>query len=95
MSETERLIKELKSKKVSDKEVEARVKALNFKSLTSNFKSYSRDRRDQIFSNKTNPPAVGAYHPISLDFSRTTHIDREHETTDQAIKRKLELGKKN
>ena len=35
MSETERLIKELKIKKVSDKEVEARVKALNFKSLTS------------------------------------------------------------
>ena len=31
----------------------------------------------------------------NLDFSRTTHIDREHETTDQAIKRKLELGKKN
>jgi hypothetical protein len=46
MSETERLIKELKSKKVSDKEVEARVNALNFKSLSSNFKSYGRERRD-------------------------------------------------
>ena len=65
MSEAERLIKELKSKKVSDKEVEARVNALNFKSLSSNFKSYGRERRAQIFSNKTNPPAVGAYHPIS------------------------------
>ena len=32
--------------------------------FTSNFKSYSRDRRDEIFSNKTNPPAVGTYHPI-------------------------------
>ena len=31
MSETERLIKELKSKRVSDKEVEARVNALHFK----------------------------------------------------------------
>ena len=46
MSETERLIKQLKNKKVSDKEVEKRVNALHFKSLSSNFKSYSRDRRD-------------------------------------------------
>jgi hypothetical protein len=52
------------------------------KSFTSNFKSYSRERRQEIFASKTNPPAVGTYHPLSSEFSRRTHINREHITTE-------------
>jgi hypothetical protein len=59
LSEAVRLRKQLKEARVSDKEIEARLFALRHKEFSANFKSYSRDRRDEIFSNKTNPPPVG------------------------------------
>ena len=64
MTEVARLRKTLKEQKVGEREIEQRVFELKAKEFSSNFKSYSRDRRDEIFSNKTNPPAVGTYHPI-------------------------------
>lgn len=54
----------MKEQRVGDKEIEQRLFALRHKEFSANFKSYSRDRRDEIFSNKTNPPPVGQYNPL-------------------------------
>ena len=49
----------MKKLKKSDREIEARLEEMRYKELTSNFKSYSRERRHEIFFSKTNPPPVG------------------------------------
>jgi hypothetical protein len=51
--------KKFKNNKISEKEVIQKLLEMKKKELTSNFKSYSRERRMEIFSNKTNPPPVG------------------------------------
>lgn len=53
----------MRDSKITDKDIENKLFDQKKKDFTSNFKSYSRDRRNQIFSNKTNPPPVGQYHP--------------------------------
>ena len=59
LTEFQKMKKKLKNSKVSEKEVIQKLLELKKRDFTSNFKSYSRDRRMEIFSNKTNPPPVG------------------------------------
>ncbi len=59
LTEFQKMKKKLKNSKASEKEVIQKLLELKKRDFTSNFKSYSRDRRMEIFSNKTNPPPVG------------------------------------
>lgn len=54
---------QMKKLKKSDREIEARLLEMRFNEMSSNFKSYSRERRHDIFFSKTNPPPVGQYRP--------------------------------
>ena len=97
LSEAIRLRKQLKEARVSDKEIEARLFALKHKEFSSNFKSYSRDRRDEIFASKTNPPPVGQYNPMffaGVKEDRHTIIHEPGTNTEKAIERKIELWSK-
>ena len=58
-----RLKKQLKEAKASDKEIEQKLFQLRWKEFSCNFKSCSRERRIEIFANKTNPPPMGHYRP--------------------------------
>lgn len=62
-SDYKKVKRQLQEMKGSDKDVEQRLFELRQKHFTSNFKSYSRERRNVIFANKSNPPPVGQYHP--------------------------------
>jgi hypothetical protein len=59
LTEFQKMKKRLKNSKASEKEVIQKLLELKKREFTSNFKSYSRERRMEIFSNKTNPPPVG------------------------------------
>ena len=68
----------------------------NHISLSNPFKVCSREQLQEVFANKTNPPAVGHYDPRKdkfMEASRIAHLDGEHATAEEAIRRKLELSK--
>ena len=61
-----------------------------------NFKVTSRDQYQEMFANKTNPPAVGQYHPNKerfLQAVRNPHLDPEHIAELEATKRKFDLSR--
>ena len=76
--------------------MEQRLFELRQKHFTSNFKSYSRDRRNDIFASKTNPPPVGQYHPkkeVTFHKSRSPHFDPHHFSAVEAFDRKFNAAK--
>lgn len=59
---------------------------------TLHFKTCSRDRYQEIFASKTNPPAVGHYRPNmgNIDPSKKCAMVRNtHENTKKALKLKF------
>ena len=77
----------MREAKMTDKDIELKIFEQKKRLFTSNFKSYSRDRRNQIFSNKTNPPPVGQYHPkkeMVQRKGRSSHFDPHHVTAVEA-----------
>lgn len=99
LSEVEKLQKQLKDMKSGDKsgmqekDIVAKIVQLKQRSFSNHFKVCSREKRTLAFSNKTNPPGVGHYHPrkeVILTNSRNPHIDSTHLNEFEAIKRKRE-----
>lgn len=93
LTDIQRLQKQLKQgKKTNDKEIIDQLHLLKQKRFSIHFKVQSRDRREEVFSNKTNPPAVGHYHPkkdVVLSSIRAPHIDEQHELAMKAHRRKI------
>ena len=69
---------------------------MRWKDFDSTFKACSRERRIEIFANRTNPPPLGHYRP-KIEFTETSsfdpHINGEHETEKEALEKKFELAK--
>ena len=68
LSEKQRIRKELqaqqgKKARVTELEVQKKIRENGLKHLSSNFAVTSRDRHQFIFRNKTDPPDVGKYNP--------------------------------
>ena len=82
-----RVKNQMKKLKKSDREIEARLEEMRFNQLQANFKSYSRERRHEIFFSKTNPPDIGKYSPkeeFILKSSPRPKILKEHVNEDAA-----------
>lgn len=98
LTDYQRIKRQLRDTKGSEKDVEMKLFEKKQRFFTSNFKSYSRDKRNDIFSNKTNPPPVGQYHPkkeVTQHKARSSHFDPHHKESILAQKLKFDLAKAN
>lgn len=96
LSDYQKVKRQVREAKGTDKDVQMRLLELRQRHFTSNFKSYSRDRRNVIFSSKTNPPPVGQYHPkkeVVQHRGRDPHFDPHHVTAEEAYKVKFDCAK--
>jgi len=83
-----------KNASVSNKDVQDKLMEINKKNFSSNFTSTSRDRRQFIFRNKTDPPELGKYNPRmnSIDKrEKKATIFKEWEFSESAKKKKIEF----
>ena len=81
----------------TEKDIVQKIISLKQRGFSNHFKVCSREKRTMAFSNKTNPPGVGHYHPkkeVILNHSRNPHIDSSHVNEFEAMKRKREQDQK-
>lgn len=82
------LMSETPGTKVEYKDIAERLKELEKKNFTSNFTSQDRDKHQNAFRNRTDPPEVGKYfpkEPTALGYkSRATNFGNTNKYSESA-----------